>query len=94
MFLEKQMELAKQEEEGEEQEAIAALRGVKQHVRATRTMTQKELLTHTHGGAHSPKRILKNGEKVAVVDEGAVKEKTVSDELSTFVGRDSQIVAK
>jgi hypothetical protein len=39
MFLEKQMEQAKLEEEEEQQEAIAALRGVKQNIRATRTMT-------------------------------------------------------
>jgi len=86
MFLAQQMELAKQEEEQE----AAALRGVKANVRAKRTMTQKDLLTYSSQvGGKSPKRIVKHGQKVVVLDEGAIQERTVS----TF-GRDSQIVAK
>jgi hypothetical protein len=84
------MELAKLEEEEEEQEAIAALRGVKKNIRATRTMNQRDLLTRTQAGGKSPKRIVKHGQKVTVLDEGAIKERTVS----TFVERDSQIVEK
>jgi len=46
VFLEKQMEQAKLEEEEEQQEAIAALRGVKQNIRAKKAMTQRDLLTY------------------------------------------------
>jgi DNA-binding protein H-NS len=78
VFLDKQMKQAKLEEEEEQQEAIEALRGVKQNIRATRTMTQRDLLAHVNG-ANSPntktkksKKTTGNGEKVAVVDESTI----------------------